>query len=148
MFFVYGLNAFMPSRALYQADSLDSFFRLYSSRTTYWRSLARTILGPVLVNILLYHLLLSPEGLGGALIAAVFWFVLYFHYRCLTGNAVNEHAVARRTQRELQVDGSLMIASVSGCEPTATLAAKSGYLNGSGVKCTSMQYGKDVDRRN
>jgi len=86
VFFVYGLNAFMPSRALYQADSLDSFFRLYSSRTTYWRSLARTILGPVLVNILLYHLLLSPEGLGGALIAAMFWFVLYFHYRCLTGN--------------------------------------------------------------
>ena len=43
--------------------------------------LALTILGPVIVNILLYHLLLNHEGIGGALIVAVFWFVLLFHYR-------------------------------------------------------------------
>jgi len=43
--------------------------------------LALTILGPVIVNILLYHLLLNHEGIGGALIVAVFWFVLFFHYR-------------------------------------------------------------------
>jgi hypothetical protein len=30
---------------------------------------------------LLYHLLLNDEGIGGALIVAVFWFVLFFHYR-------------------------------------------------------------------
>jgi putative oxidoreductase len=42
---------------------------------------ALTILGPVIVNILLYHLLLNDEGIGGALIVAVFWFVLFFHYR-------------------------------------------------------------------
>src|SRR6202162_4827827 len=43
--------------------------------------LALTILGPVIVDILLYHLLLNHEGLGGALTAAVSWFVLFFHYR-------------------------------------------------------------------
>src|SRR5208282_5754758 len=43
--------------------------------------LALTILGPVIVNILLFHLLLHHEGLGGALMVAVFWFVLFFHYR-------------------------------------------------------------------
>ncbi len=43
--------------------------------------LALTILGPVIVNILLYHLLLNHEGIGGALIVAAFWFVLFFHYR-------------------------------------------------------------------
>jgi putative oxidoreductase len=43
--------------------------------------LALTILGPVIVNILLYHLLLNHEGMGGALMVAVFWFVLFFHYR-------------------------------------------------------------------
>jgi putative oxidoreductase len=43
--------------------------------------LALTILGPVIVDILLYHLLLNHEELGGALTAAVFWFVLFFHYR-------------------------------------------------------------------
>jgi putative oxidoreductase len=39
--------------------------------------LALTILGPVILNILLYHLLLNHEGIGGALIVAVFWFVLF-----------------------------------------------------------------------
>ena len=43
--------------------------------------LALTILGPVIISILLYHLLLNHEGVGGALIVAVFWFVLFFHYR-------------------------------------------------------------------
>jgi putative oxidoreductase len=43
--------------------------------------LALTILGPVIINILLYHLLLNHEGIGGALIVAVFWSVLFFHYR-------------------------------------------------------------------
>ena len=86
------------SRALYPAASPDSFFRLYSSRAMVgdrrsaavggvlllinrYVPLALTILGPVIVNILLYHLLLNHEGIGGALIVAVFWFVLFFHYR-------------------------------------------------------------------
>jgi putative oxidoreductase len=43
--------------------------------------LALTILGPVIVNILLFHLLLHREGLGGALVVAAFWFVLFFQYR-------------------------------------------------------------------
>jgi len=43
--------------------------------------LTLTILGPVIVNNLLYHLLLNHEGIGGALIVAVFWFALFFHYR-------------------------------------------------------------------
>jgi putative oxidoreductase len=87
------------SKALSPAASPDSFFRLYSSHTMCWRSaqcrrlaaslvlinryvpLALTILGPVILNILLYHLLLNHEGIVGALIVAVFWFVLFFHYR-------------------------------------------------------------------
>src|ERR1700722_19163655 len=43
--------------------------------------LALTILGPVIVNILLYHLRLTHEGIGDALIVAVFWFALFLHYR-------------------------------------------------------------------
>jgi len=47
---------------------------------------ALTILGPAIVNILLYHLLLNHEGVGGALIVVVLWFVLFFHYRdCFSG---------------------------------------------------------------
>lgn len=48
--------------------------------------LALTILGPVIVNILLFHLSLNHEGIAGALIAALFWFVLFVRYRqCFSG---------------------------------------------------------------
>jgi len=77
------VSACNSSRALHPAASLDSFFRLYSSRTMGWRSaqcrrlaallllinryvpLALTILRPVIVNILLYQLLLHHEGNRG-----------------------------------------------------------------------------------
>ena len=106
------------SRALYPAASSDSFFRLCSSRTCVaigavqavggalllinrYVPLALTILGPVIVNILLYHLLLNHEGIGGALIVAVFWFVLFFHYR----QYFSEIFTAKAGRREIRVAG-------------------------------------------
>jgi hypothetical protein len=43
-------------------------------------------------------------------------------------------------QRDFHVDLPL-----AGCEPKATLAVISDYLNGLGVKSVSKKYGKDVD---
>jgi putative oxidoreductase len=43
--------------------------------------LALTILGPVIVNILLFHITLHHEGLSGGVVVAVFWFVLFYYYR-------------------------------------------------------------------
>jgi len=43
--------------------------------------LALTLLGPVIVNILLYHLLLSHAGAGLAIIVAIFWGLLAFRHR-------------------------------------------------------------------
>lgn len=43
--------------------------------------LALTLLGPVIVNILLYHLLLNHQGLGMAIVVAIFWGVLAVHHR-------------------------------------------------------------------
>lgn len=43
--------------------------------------LALTLLGPVLVNILLFHILLAPAGLPVAGIAAVLWFVVFYSVR-------------------------------------------------------------------
>src|SRR5690349_12595139 len=43
--------------------------------------LALVLLGPVIVNILLYHLLLNPAGIGLALVATVLWFVVFYAYR-------------------------------------------------------------------
>ena len=43
--------------------------------------LALTLLGPVIVNILLFHALLFPQGLVIAVVVAVLWFILFFRYR-------------------------------------------------------------------
>lgn len=39
--------------------------------------LALVLLGPVIVNILLFHALLAPAGLPMALFAVVLWFVIF-----------------------------------------------------------------------
>ena len=43
--------------------------------------LALALLGPVIGNILCYHIFLSPEGAPFAVIVTVLWFVLFFRYR-------------------------------------------------------------------
>lgn len=43
--------------------------------------LGLTILGPVIVNILLFHLLLQPNGLPLAVIVAILWAIVAFRYR-------------------------------------------------------------------
>lgn len=43
--------------------------------------LALTLLGPVIVNILLFHSLMAPEGLPLAILAAVLWGILFYRER-------------------------------------------------------------------
>jgi putative oxidoreductase len=43
--------------------------------------LGLAILGPVIVNILSYHLLMNHEGISGAFIAAALWLFLFYAYR-------------------------------------------------------------------
>jgi putative oxidoreductase len=43
--------------------------------------LALVLLGPVIVNILLYHLLLNPAGIGLALAVTVLWFIVFYAHR-------------------------------------------------------------------
>jgi putative oxidoreductase len=43
--------------------------------------LAIVLLGPVLVNILLFHCLMAPEGLPLALVTTALWFVVFFSIR-------------------------------------------------------------------
>lgn len=42
---------------------------------------ALTLLGPVIVNILLYHALMDPAGAPLAIIVTILWGILFFHYR-------------------------------------------------------------------
>jgi len=43
--------------------------------------MALTLLGPVIVNILLYHLLLSHAGAGLAILVTILWGFLFFRHR-------------------------------------------------------------------
>lgn len=43
--------------------------------------LGLTLLGPILVNILLYHLLMDPTGMPMAIVVALIWFFLFYNYR-------------------------------------------------------------------
>jgi len=47
---------------------------------------ALTLLGPVIVNIFLYHLLMDHMGLPLAIIVVILWFILFFRYKqCFSG---------------------------------------------------------------
>ena len=43
--------------------------------------LALTIIGPVIVNILLFHALMDPGGIVPGLVVTALWFVVYWQYR-------------------------------------------------------------------
>jgi putative oxidoreductase len=43
--------------------------------------LGLTILGPIIVNILLYHLLLFHMGVGIAIVVAILWGIVAYHHR-------------------------------------------------------------------
>ena len=43
--------------------------------------LALVLLGPIIVNILLYHIFLMPAGIALALVATILWFIVYYSYR-------------------------------------------------------------------
>jgi putative oxidoreductase len=42
--------------------------------------LALAILGPVIVNILCFHIFLFHAGMPGAIFVAILWFILFFYY--------------------------------------------------------------------
>ena len=48
--------------------------------------LGLVLLGPVIVNILLYHLLLNPVGIGMAVLVTALWFIVfYWHCAAFSG---------------------------------------------------------------
>ncbi|MFZ0579745.1 MAG: hypothetical protein WAN72_22345 [Candidatus Acidiferrales bacterium] len=48
--------------------------------------LALTLIGPVIVNILIFHILMLPIGIGPGLICTICWFILFAkHYQSFAG---------------------------------------------------------------
>jgi len=101
MFTVFGLNGFLhfipqppmaPSLALDYATVLaksNYFAAVFAVQlvggllllANRYVPLALVLLGPVLVNILLFHGLMDPAGIGPGLLATILWFVLFVRYQ-------------------------------------------------------------------
>jgi hypothetical protein len=66
--------------------------------------LALTILGPIIVNILLFHVLMNPAGFGLALLVAILWGVVFVSVRSAFAGifqarvAITPASVPRRTR--------------------------------------------------
>jgi len=101
VFFVFGLNGFLnfiPVKELPTGLALQFVMALLQSKyvlvvsgtqllagilllANRYVPFALAILGPVIVNILCYHIFLWHPGFSIALVVAVLWFVLFFYYR-------------------------------------------------------------------
>jgi len=54
--------------------------------------LGLVLLGPVIVNILLYHLLLNPVGMGMAVLVTALWFIVFYWHRAAFGGIFSQRA--------------------------------------------------------
>lgn len=63
-----------------------------------WAPLGLTLLGPVIVNILAFHVLMSPAGLGMALVVSALALFLLWRYRENFAGLVRPPQSARREQ--------------------------------------------------
>jgi putative oxidoreductase len=63
-----------------------------------WTPLGLTLLGPVIVNILAFHALMAPAGLGMASVVSVFALFLVWRYRKNFAGLVRGPQPARREQ--------------------------------------------------
>jgi uncharacterized membrane protein YphA (DoxX/SURF4 family) len=43
--------------------------------------LALVLLGPVIVNILCYHVFLNPTGIAPAIVVTILWFIVFYRHR-------------------------------------------------------------------
>jgi uncharacterized membrane protein YphA (DoxX/SURF4 family) len=43
--------------------------------------LGLVLLGPVIVNIFLFHVLMAPRGIGPAIVAVVLWLIVFYRHR-------------------------------------------------------------------
>jgi putative oxidoreductase len=101
IFVVFGLNMFLhfiPMPPPPEGPARDFFTALFVSHYLYvigavqvaggflllsgrWMALGLTVLGPVIVNILVFHILMAPAGLPLAIFVAVLALFLLGHYR-------------------------------------------------------------------
>ncbi|HEY0795453.1 MAG TPA: DoxX family membrane protein [Acidisarcina sp.] len=53
--------------------------------------LALTVLGPVIFNILMFHIFMAPTGLPIAVVVAVLWFIVFLYVRSAFAGIFAQH---------------------------------------------------------
>ena len=66
-----------------------------------WAPLGLTLLGPVIVNILVFHVLMAPAGLGMAIVVSALALFLIWHYRENFAGLVRPLQLARTREPNL-----------------------------------------------
>ena len=112
VFFVFGLNGFLhfiptPPPSGFGGQFIGALFmsgELYAIMgiqllagvlllANRYVPLALAVIGPVVVNILLFHIFMDPSGLPVAVVATAFWVVALFGVRdAFAGILVSRHA--------------------------------------------------------
>jgi hypothetical protein len=71
-----------------------------------WKTpLALTLLGPVIVNILLFHITMAPAGLPPALFVTILWFVAAYRVRAAFEGLFHDGSAAERSNSRQSVTG-------------------------------------------
>ncbi len=74
------VGALVQSHYMYVVSGLQTICGLLFLANRYV-PLALTLLGPVIVNILLFHILMERTGLPIAILVTVLWFVILFQHK-------------------------------------------------------------------
>ena len=100
MFVVFGLNGFLHFIHQPPQTGVAAQFGMALGAAHYWEPvfalqllgglillsnryvpLGLVLLGPIIVNILLYHILMDPKGIPPGLVAFLFWLVVFYSVR-------------------------------------------------------------------
>lgn len=101
-FIVFGLNGFLHfiPQPPPQSELVGEFFTVMAVKTKYMTfvfalqllagalflfrrtvPLALIVIAPIIVNILLFHALMAPEGIVPGLVVTALWFVVFWQFR-------------------------------------------------------------------
>src|SRR6185436_9403590 len=58
--------------------------------------LALVLLGPIIVNILLYHLFLNPAGIALAIVVTILWFIVFYGHRQYFSGIFAQHTAVNQ----------------------------------------------------
>lgn len=125
MFLVFGLNGFLhfiqqpsPSGLALQFFNVLSTSRYFVPvfflqalsgvllLTNRFVPVALVLLGPILVNILLFHILMAPQGIGPGLVALTLWAIVFASVR----QAFSGIFVTRVSDPKIALEGGLVAA--------------------------------------